>query len=48
VAELYGVQTKKINKAVKNNPEKFPAGYVFKSNSDKKNKVVKIFDHLQN
>ena len=30
VAELYGVETKRINEAVSNNPEKFPAGYVFK------------------
>lgn len=29
VAKLYGVQTKEINQAVKNNPEKFPKGYVF-------------------
>ena len=29
VAELYGVQTKEINQAVKNNPEKFPDGYIF-------------------
>ena len=29
VAELYGVQTKEINQAVKNNPEKFPMGYIF-------------------
>ena len=29
VAELYGVRTKEINQAVKNNPEKFPEGYVF-------------------
>ena len=29
VAELYGVQTREINQAVKNNPEKFPAGYIF-------------------
>lgn len=28
VAELYGVETKRINEAVKNNPEKFPKGYV--------------------
>jgi hypothetical protein len=25
---LYGVETKRINEAVKNNPEKFPEGYV--------------------
>ncbi|MBR1468557.1 MAG: ORF6N domain-containing protein [Prevotella sp.] len=28
VAALYGVETKRINEAVKNNPEKFPKGYV--------------------
>src|SRR3989304_5722688 len=28
VAELYGVETKRINEAVKNNPDKFPAGYI--------------------
>ena len=28
VAELYRVETKRINEAVKNNPEKFPAGYI--------------------
>jgi hypothetical protein len=28
IAELYGVETKRINEAVKNNPEKFPEGYV--------------------
>ena len=29
VAELYGVETKRINEAVSNNPEKFPKGYIF-------------------
>ena len=28
VAELYGIETKRVNEAVKNNPEKFPEGYV--------------------
>lgn len=28
VAALYGVETKRINEAVKNNPEKFPQGYI--------------------
>ncbi|MDA3882369.1 MAG: ORF6N domain-containing protein [Bacteroidales bacterium] len=28
VARLYGVDTKRINEAVKNNPEKFPKGYI--------------------
>jgi hypothetical protein len=28
VASIYGVETKRINEAVSNNPEKFPAGYI--------------------
>lgn len=28
VAKLYGVETKRVNEAVRNNPEKFPEGYV--------------------
>ena len=28
VAELYGVETKRVNEAVSNNPEKFPEGYI--------------------
>ena len=34
IAELYGVKTKEINQAVKNNPEKFPQGYVFELSVD--------------
>jgi hypothetical protein len=30
VAEIYGVETKRINEAVKNNPDKFPPEYMFK------------------
>ena len=29
VAALYGVETKRVNEAVRNNPEKFPARYMF-------------------
>jgi ORF6N domain len=29
VAGLYGVETKRINEAVKNNPNRFPQGYLF-------------------
>lgn len=28
VAKIYGVETKRVNEAVKNNPEKFPEGYL--------------------
>lgn len=30
VAALYGVETRRINEAVKNNPDKFPKDYMFK------------------
>jgi hypothetical protein len=29
VAELYGVETREINQAVRNNPRKFPKGWMF-------------------
>jgi hypothetical protein len=29
IAALYEVETKRINEAVKNNPDKFPMGYIF-------------------
>lgn len=28
IAEIYAVETKRINEAVKNNPDKFPEGYL--------------------
>lgn len=43
VAELYGVETRDINKAVKNNPKKFPTSYVIELNSSEKQELVEIF-----
>ena len=37
LAILYGVETRDINKAVKNNPDKFPAGYVIEVTHDELN-----------
>lgn len=34
LAVLYGVETKRINEAVKNNPEKFPDGYLLHLTKD--------------
>jgi len=48
VAELYGVETREINKAVKNNPEKFPEGFVFELIKKEKEQVVENFHHLEN
>jgi hypothetical protein len=46
VAELYGVQTKEVNQAVRNNPDKFPEGYIITLTDSEKAEVVKNFDHL--
>lgn len=40
VAELYGIETRDINKAVKNNPDKFPEGYVIELSKEE-------FDNLR-
>ena len=34
VAEIYGVETKRINEAVSNNPEKFPDNYILALSSE--------------
>lgn len=47
VAELYGVETKHINQAVKNNLDKFPEGYLFELDEIEKSEVVKNFDRLK-
>ena len=43
VAALYGVETREINQAVKNNPKKFPKGYVITTNHEDL-EVIKNFD----
>ncbi len=43
VAALYGVETRDINKAAKNNPDKFPEGYIIKLTAEEKNELVKNF-----
>jgi hypothetical protein len=45
VAALYGVETKRINEAVKKNPDKFPSGYIFELSPAEKSEIVKIFDN---
>jgi len=46
VAWLYGVDTKEVNQAVKNNPGKFPEGYIFTVQSSEKQELVKNFDRF--
>ncbi len=51
VAELYDVQTREINQAVKNNPKKFPKGYVFELDNEALAKLKSKFlisnDHVR-
>lgn len=39
VAELYGVETRDINKAFKNNPDKFPEGYTIELTKEELNNL---------
>ena len=47
VAVLYGVETRDINKSVKNNPDKFPDGYILSLSNKEKIEVVENFHHLE-
>lgn len=47
VAELYGVETKRINEALKNNPKKFPDGYVIELTNSAKTELVEKFDRFK-
>lgn len=46
MADLYGIETKRITKAVKNNPLKFPQGYLIMLNSGDKNELAENFDRF--
>jgi len=43
LAELYGVETRDINKAVANNPDKFPSGYIIELSKCEKKELVENF-----
>jgi hypothetical protein len=47
VAELYGVETKEINQAVRNNPKKFPEGYIWTLDEQERGELVKNFDRFE-
>jgi len=46
VAELYGVEVKRVNEAVKRNTDKFPEGYIITLSDEDKAEVVANCDHL--
>ena len=47
VATLYGVKTKEVNQAVRNNPNKFPFGYIFEVDRFEREELVKNFDQFK-
>ena len=47
VAGLYGVGTRDINKAVSNNPGKFPSGYLFELTKLEKAELVENFHRFE-
>ncbi len=47
VARIYGVATRDINKAVSNNPEKFPQNYTLKLSKSEKQELVENFHRFE-
>jgi hypothetical protein len=47
LAEVYGVQTKRLNEQVKRNIERFPDDFMFKLTKEELSEVVAKCDHLQ-
>jgi len=47
VASLYGVETKRINEAVKNNLDRFPEGYIIEVDKKTKKQLVENFDRFK-
>ena len=46
LAELYGVETKRLNEQVKRNADRFPDDFVFQLTTEEKAEVVANCDHL--
>lgn len=47
LAQIYGVETRDINKAVSNNPDKFPTGYLFELSKEEKLELVENFHRFE-
>jgi len=46
LAELYGVETKRLNEQVRRNRERFPEDFMFQLTAEEKSQVVANCDHL--
>jgi len=47
VAKIYGVETRDINKAVTNNSDKFPVGYIIELSKPEKDELVENFHRFE-
>ncbi len=47
IAEIYGVETKRINEAVRNNPDKFPKDFCFELNPDEQDSLRSKYSTLK-
>ena len=48
VAEIYGVETKRVSEAVRNNPDKFPEDYMFELTADESRVLRSKISSLEN
>ncbi len=46
LADLYGVETRSLNQAVKRNANRFPKDFMFRLTANEKSEVITICDHL--
>lgn len=46
LAELYGVETRTLNQAVRRNAERFPSDFMFQLTQEEKKEVITNCDHL--
>jgi phage regulator Rha-like protein len=46
LAELYGVNTKRLNEQVKRNKKRFPADFMFRISKGEKEQIILKFSHL--
>ena len=47
LAELYGVETRTLNQAVKRNADRFPKDFMFRLTTEEKTEVITHCDHLR-
>lgn len=47
LAELYGIETKKLNQSVKRNIKRFPADFMFQLTNEEQNELVTNCDRLR-